>query len=59
MIDIKVTEREYFDTANFPDNLSKHPFQGGGCYLLLGTVEVDFRFPTITILKNGEDAFHS
>ena len=42
---------EYFDTAHFPDNLSQYPFQGGGCYLLLGTVEVDFHFPTITILK--------
>ena len=24
-------------------------FKGGNCYLLLGTVEVDFHFPTITI----------
>lgn len=44
-------EGEYFDTAHFPDNLNKYPFQGGGCYLLLGIVEVDFHFPTITILK--------
>lgn len=38
---------EYFDTAHFPDNLSQYPFQGGGCYLLLGTVEVDFHFPPL------------
>ncbi len=42
---------DYFDTAHFPDNLKNYPFQGGGCYLLLGTVEVDFHFPTITIHK--------
>lgn len=44
-------EGAYFDTAHFPDNLNKYPFQGGGCYLLLGIVEVDFHFPTITIQK--------
>jgi hypothetical protein len=26
-------------------------FKGGGCYLLLGIVEVDYHFPTITITK--------
>lgn len=44
-------EGSYFDTAHFADCLEKYPFKGGGCYLLLGTVEVDFHFPTITILK--------
>lgn len=48
---------EYFDTAHFPDNLTQYPFQGGGCYLLLGTVEVDFHFPTITILKMAKMPF--
>lgn len=42
---------DYFDTAHFPDSLGKYPFQGGGCYLLLGTVEVDYHFPTVTITK--------
>ncbi|MCG2760596.1 MAG: DNA polymerase III subunit alpha [Candidatus Delongbacteria bacterium] len=50
-------EGEYFDTAHFPDNLKKFPFQGGGCYLLLGTVEVDFHFPTITVLKMAKMPF--
>ncbi len=50
-------EGEYFDTAHFPDNLKQYPFQGGGCYLLLGTVEVDFYFPTITILKMAKMPF--
>ncbi|MBP0613549.1 DNA polymerase III subunit alpha [Chryseobacterium sp. cx-311] len=48
---------EYFDTAHFPDNLQKYPFQGGGCYLLLGQVEVDFHFPTITVLKMAKMPF--
>ena len=48
---------EYFDTAHFPDNLNQYPFQGGGCYLLLGIVEVDFHFPTVTILKMAKMPF--
>lgn len=47
----------YFDTAHFPDNLKQFPFQGGGCYLLLGVVEVDYHFPTITILKMAKMPF--
>ncbi|WP_415326282.1 DNA polymerase III subunit alpha [Chryseobacterium sp. MMS23-Vi53] len=50
-------EGEYFDTAHFPDSLEEYPFQGGGCYLLLGTVEVDFHFPTITIHKMAKMPF--
>ena len=50
-------EGQYFDTAHFPDCLQKYPFQGGGCYLLLGTVEVDFHFPTMTIHKMAKMPF--
>ena len=50
-------EGEYFDTAHFPNCLQDYPFQGGGCYLLLGTVEVDFHFPTITIHKMAKMPF--
>lgn len=50
-------EGEYFDTAHFPNSLAEYPFQGGGCYLLLGTVEVDFHFPTITIHKMAKMPF--
>jgi DNA polymerase-3 subunit alpha/error-prone DNA polymerase len=42
-------EGTYFDTTHFPDNLLQYPFQGGGCYLLLGTVELITT--TLTILK--------
>src|SRR5690606_16680788 len=50
-------ERNYFDTAHFPDALEKYPFQGGGCYLLLGNVEVDYHFPTITVTKMAKMPF--
>lgn len=44
-------EGQYFDTAHFPDSLKKFPFMEGGIYLLLGTVEVDYHFPTVTITR--------
>ena len=50
-------EGEFFDTAHFPDNLQKYPFKGGGCYLLLGVVEVDFHFPTMTVLMMSKMPF--
>ena len=50
-------EGTYFDTAHFPDCLKTYPFQGGGCYLLLGTVEVDYHFPTVTIHKMAKMLF--
>ena len=50
-------EGTYFDTAHFPDCLAEYPFQGGGCYLLLGNVEVDYHFPTITIIKMAKMPF--
>ena len=48
---------DLFDTAHFTNSLEKYPFQGGGCYLLLGTVEVDYHFPTITISKMAKMPF--
>jgi error-prone DNA polymerase len=50
-------EGTYFDTAHFPDCLTQYPFQGGGCYLLLGNVEVDYHFPTVTITKMAKMPF--
>jgi DNA polymerase-3 subunit alpha/error-prone DNA polymerase len=50
-------EGEYFDTAHFTDSLKKYPFQGGGCYLLLGTVGVDYHFPTVTVSKMAKMPF--
>ncbi len=48
---------DYFDTAHFANSLVHYPFKGGGCYLLLGRVEVDFHFPTITISKMAKMPF--
>ncbi|AYN03547.1 DNA polymerase III subunit alpha [Flavobacterium sp. 140616W15] len=48
---------DYFDTVHFPDSLGQYPFLGGGCYLLLGTVEVDYHFPTVTITKMAKMPF--
>lgn len=50
-------EGEYFDTAHFANSLVNYPFKGGGCYLLLGKVEVDFHFPTVTISKMAKMPF--
>jgi DNA polymerase III alpha subunit len=50
-------EGEYFDTAHFTDSLKKYPFQGGGCYLLLGIVGVDYHFPTVTVTKMAKMPF--
>lgn len=50
-------EGVFFDTAHFADCLQKYPFQGGGCYLLLGHVEVDYHFPTVTISKMAKMPF--
>lgn len=48
---------DYFDTAHFPNSLDDYPFNGGGCYLLLATVEVDYHFPTLTIHKMAKLPF--
>ena len=48
---------DYFDTAHFPKSVVQYPFKGGGCYLLLGMVAVDYHFPTITITKMAKMPF--
>lgn len=50
-------EGHFFDTAHFANCLAQYPFKGGGCYLLLGRVEVDYHFPTITISKMAKMPF--
>lgn len=42
-------EGTYFDTAHFSDGLQSYPFKVGGCYLLLGRVEVDFSPPSLLL----------
>lgn len=48
---------EYFDTAHFADSLQKYGFQGGGVYLLLGKVQIDYHFPTIVVSKMAKMPF--
>ncbi|WET02420.1 DNA polymerase III subunit alpha [Flavobacterium sp. YJ01] len=48
---------EFFDTAHFTGSLKEYPFEGGGCYLLRGNVEVDYHFPTITVTKMAKMPF--
>ncbi|MDR2221365.1 MAG: DNA polymerase III subunit alpha [Flavobacteriaceae bacterium] len=49
----------YFDTIHFPESLKDYPFLGGGCYLLLGIVEVEYHFPTVQIIKMAKLPFIS
>jgi DNA-directed DNA polymerase III PolC len=44
-------EGGYFDTVHFPISLSKYPFKGLGCYIMLGKVVVDFDFTSVEISK--------
>jgi len=53
-IDVK---GNYFDSTHFPQELKAYPFQGGGCYLLLGKVQVDFSFPSLEIMKMAKLPF--
>ncbi|MDZ4757374.1 MAG: DNA polymerase III subunit alpha [Bacteroidota bacterium] len=50
-------EGGYFDTTHFADSLARYPFKGGGCYLLLGKVDIDFGFASIVIEKMAKLPF--
>jgi len=45
------SQGEFFDTVHFPDSLKKYPFTGYGVYLLLGVINEEFGFPSITVEK--------
>ncbi|MCK4676631.1 MAG: DNA polymerase III subunit alpha [Bacteroidales bacterium] len=42
---------EFFDTVHFPDSLKNYPFQGKGIYLIQGTINEEFDFPSVTVEK--------
>jgi DNA polymerase-3 subunit alpha len=44
-------EGEFFDTIHFPKSLKNHPFRGYGIYLIMGKVEEELGFPSITVEK--------
>ena len=50
-------EGTHFDTTHFCDSLEKYPFKGGGCYLLQGKVQADFKFATFNIEKMARFPF--
>ena len=50
---------DYFDSVHFPLSLEQYPFQGSGCYLLLGTIQIDYDVPTLHILKMAKLPFMS
>jgi error-prone DNA polymerase len=50
-------EGTYFDSTHFADCLQKYPFEGGGCYLLQGKVDVDFSFATIVVTRMAKLPF--
>ncbi len=50
-------EGNYFDTTHWASSLAKYPFQGGGCYLLLGRIEVEYGFPSVMIEKMAKLPF--
>ncbi|WP_158962949.1 DNA polymerase III subunit alpha [Myroides fluvii] len=42
---------DYFDSVHFPHSLQQYPFQGSGCYLLLGDIQIEYDVPTLHMLK--------
>jgi DNA-directed DNA polymerase III PolC len=42
---------EFFDTVHFPRSLKDYPFRGYGVYLILGKIEVEMGFPSLTVEK--------
>jgi len=42
---------EFFDTVHFPRSLKDYPFRGYGVYLILGKVEEEMGFPSLTVEK--------
>ncbi len=45
------TNRDFFDTTHFPEQLRNYPFRGTGVYLILGKVVEEFGFPSIEVEK--------
>lgn len=48
---------DYFDSVHFPQSLQQYPFQGSGCYLLLGTIQIEYDVPTLHIIKMAKLPF--
>jgi DNA polymerase-3 subunit alpha/error-prone DNA polymerase len=51
------TDGEYFDTTHWANSLLIYPFQGGGCYLLQGKIDIEYGFPSIVVQKMAKLPF--
>lgn len=40
---------DFFDSAHFPQSLSRYPFKGKGVYLMSGRIALDFGFPMLEV----------
>jgi DNA-directed DNA polymerase III PolC len=49
----------FFDTVHFPQTLKEYPFYGGGIYLILGKVVLDFGYPAIEVQKIAKLPVHT
>ncbi len=47
----------FFDSIHWANSLTHSPFQGSGCYLLQGQIQVENEFPTITVTRMAKLAF--
>jgi len=45
------SNRDFFDTTNFPQSFKLYPFKGNGAYLLKGKVVQEFGVPSIEVEK--------
>jgi error-prone DNA polymerase len=51
------SEGNYFDTTHWANSLAEYPFQGGGCYLLQGRIDVEYSFPSLVVEKMAKLPF--
>jgi DNA polymerase-3 subunit alpha/error-prone DNA polymerase len=51
------SEGAYFDSTHWANSLLQYPFQGGGCYLLQGRIDVEYSFPSIVVEKMAKLPF--
>ena len=50
-------EGGYFDSTHWANSLENYPFQGGGCYLLQGKIDLEYGFPSIVVEKMAKLPF--
>jgi len=51
------SEGKFYDSVHFPDTLKEYPFKGGGVYLMLGIIDVEFDYPVLRAQKLAKMPF--